>query len=221
MKIPTPLDPTQFSVGNSDQLVRINRIKQGFAKTQIKEIINAGSPNDPIPTNTKKKRSNKQPPKVSKPSVETFVPVNSENLSSIDKMFDSDATYAETEDYGTPLLHGEKQLPSVEEQFTKRISLLKGQSPVEALKKARGSKVNKSEDNEFNLPEETHNSTSLLKSFELIELIEKISTKTVQNILKEYIESQKNKRTYEIYDKDKGIIKIGSKLYKLSNYLPK
>jgi len=226
LKIPVPISDDvliESSVPTSNKSVyeTINKIKNGSKRDEFSQVLKKESPASkfkelPVP----KPKKNPNQKKTESPEIETFN-TNKEVISEFDiieKMFETGSSkhqvkYSDIDGYNNNIQVDESQIrfPSmdIEEQLKQRLQKKAASSKEQNIQLPTQKTINKEESINMN-------------TYEAIEVMRKIARdeakEVVETILKEFIGNQKNKKTYEIVDGKKGIIKIGDKKYQLKNY---
>lgn len=227
-------DPSMMSEGavpvtnaNASIHQTIQRIKSGAARSDMKDIAQKAeriaAQNSPPPIHQPRKNKPTRPGQPQQPSnapkVETFVPAGgSREARDIESMFSDDGggSYFSPEAQGTPLRDddfGSTYLPQFDPvSELRRRAAEKGGVPATQVPAQKPVAV---------LPEN-------LQQDHLIQIVESVTRRVSEDMLKKVLkefsavftemqnQNQKPKNIFEVYNKDKNIIKIGSQLYQLT-----
>ena len=229
-------DPSMMSEGsvpvtsaNASIHQAIQRIKSGAARSDMKDIAQKAeriaAQNSPPPIHQPRKNKPTRPGQPQQPSnapkVETFVPAGgSREARDIESMFSDEGGGSYFGPTGSSAASGEEDfgatyLPQFDPASQlKRIAQEKGIVPTTQVPAQKPKAV-------AVLPEN-------LQQDHLIQIVESVTRRVSEDMLKKVLkefsavftemqnQNQKPKNVFEVYNKDKNIIKIGSQLYQLT-----
>lgn len=193
---------------------RIQRIKSGANRQAVKQITNAiDGANVPSPPpihmpKKKNQKSNQPQAQTNAPKVESFKAPQTSELRQVEAMFDDDATSYYGSDYTNITMDSDSMgIPDLTSEFRARMQSKYGiqepQAPIRE-QKVQASNVNHEE------------LAALMES-----VSRRVSADMMKTVLKELSSvfsdmQKKNQNVFEIYNKEKKIIKIGNQLYQLT-----
>lgn len=227
-------DPSMMSEGhvpvtsaNASIHQTIQRIKSGAARSDMKDIAQKAeriaAQNSPPPIHQPRKNKPQRPGQPQQPSnapkVETFAAGGgSREARDIESMF--------TDDGGGSYFNSAGQSSSIrEDDFGS--TYLPTFDPVSELRKRAAEKGVSTPQVPVQKPKQASSaSLDTVPQDQLVQIMETVSRRVSEDMLKKVLkefsivfsemQNQKSKNVFEVYNKDKNIIKIGSQLYQLT-----